>query len=244
MDKTYIYTDGSSRGNPGPGGWGAVIVSASIGIIELGGRENKTTNNRMEMMAAIAALGEVLEFFEKNKKFEEVELHSDSAYLLNGITSWVSGWQKNGWRTKTGEEVLNRDLWEKLSALKSKLDISFKKVVGHSGHEMNERCDEIATSFADESPTPLYRGSRDGYKIKIDDGNRFDQGSGVKKNSQSSSRSSAKAYSYVSLVNKVVQVHKTWAECEKRVRGAKGARYKKALDPKEEKELIDLFTRE
>jgi ribonuclease HI len=232
MNKTLVFTDGSSRGNPGPGGWGSVIVSNKSEVFELGGREDKTTNNRMEMMAAIEALGTLIE---KNI-LTDIELHTDSSYLLNGITKWVSGWKKNGWHTRTGEEVLNRDLWEKLDALVHKVDVSFEKVVGHSGHALNERCDEIATSFADKAPVKLYNGAIANYAVKMDESRNYDKGTGVKKTS-----SSAKAYSYVSLVDGVVQVHKTWGECERRVKGARGARYRKALDAREEKELIALF---
>lgn len=169
MDKIVIYTDGSSKGNPGPGGWGAIIignkpirlVALARGnneefVVEIGGREEKTTNNRMEMMAAIEALKKV-------SPNSEIEIYSDSTYLINGITDWIKKWQKNNWRTKDKREVLNKDLWEKLLEEVEKRNVEWKKVLGHSGHEFNERCDEIATSFADGKNVKLYNGSKSGY---------------------------------------------------------------------------------
>ena len=166
MNKIIIYTDGSSRGNPGPGGWGEIIISnknleSRIWVKEMGGREEGTTNNRMEMMAAIVALQNIPE---RNG----VEIYSDSEYLINGITVWIKNWQKNNWRTKDKREVLNKDLWQKLLVETEKRSVEWKKVLGHSGHEFNDRCDEIATSFADRENIKLYNGSRDGYKFHND----------------------------------------------------------------------------
>ncbi len=152
-----IYTDGSSKGNPGPGGFGAIIIDGEK-VKEIGGREENTTNNRMEMMAAIKALELIQELT------LELEIHTDSTYLLNGITKWIFGWQKNNWRTKNKKEVLNKDLWEKLFIETQKRKVEWKKVLGHSGHELNERCDEIATSFADGENVALYKGLKSGYK--------------------------------------------------------------------------------
>jgi ribonuclease HI len=149
-----IYTDGSSRGNPGKGGWGAIIICNDeisnsqfpiSKIKEIGGREEKTTNNRMEMMAAIEALN----YVQKNFTDNEIEIYADSEYVIKGITIWIKNWQKNNWRTKDKREVLNKDLWQKLLEATEAKNIEWKKVAGHSGHEQNERCDEIATGFAD-----------------------------------------------------------------------------------------------
>ena len=111
QEKIVIHTDGSSKGNPGPGGWGAIIedrnTSNEIRIKEIGGREESTTNNRMEMKAVIEALKNVLES-------SEIEIHTDSEYLINGITIWIKNWQKNNWRTKDKRDVLNKDLWQEL----------------------------------------------------------------------------------------------------------------------------------
>lgn len=141
-----IYTDGSSLGNPGPGGWGTVVVDKSKIIMELGGFDKQTTNNRMELQAVI----EALKYVHKIHKEDMVTIHADSAYVLNGITSWVFGWEKNGWRTANKKPVLNQELWQELIGLvrgfKSK--IIWQKVKGHSGHIYNDKADEIATSCA------------------------------------------------------------------------------------------------
>lgn len=157
MDKIIIYTDGSSRGNPGPGGFGAIIFDGEK-IKEVGGREEKTTNNRMEMMAAIIAL-------KNTSENSSIEVNSDSEYLINGITKWVVNWQKNNWRTKDRREVLNKDLWEELLTQIGKRTVEWKKVLGHSGHELNDRCDEIATGFADGLLLKLYDGQKSGYNL-------------------------------------------------------------------------------
>lgn len=164
MNKVIIYTDGSSRGNPGPGGWGAIIIfnndrgimNYESRIMEIGGKENQTTNNRMEMKAAIEALRKV-------SGDSEIEIHADSEYLIKGITIWIKNWQKNNWRTKDKREVMNRDLWQELLVETENKNIEWKKVLGHSGHEYNDRCDEIATSFADGLSVNLYNGSKAGY---------------------------------------------------------------------------------
>lgn len=149
MDKIKIYTDGSSRGNPGPGGWAAVIIEGSEDKIkEVGGREENTTNNKMEMRAAIESLKET-------KENSEIEIYTDSEYLMKGITLWIHNWQKNNWKTKDKKDVLNKDLWLSLLAETSKRKVEWKKVAGHSGDKWNERCDEIATSFADNKRVTL-----------------------------------------------------------------------------------------
>jgi ribonuclease HI len=156
MNKIIIYTDGSSRGNPGPGGWGAIIFDGE-NVKEIGGREEHTTNNRMEIMAAIMALQNIPEN-------AEAEVYADSEYVIKGITIWIKNWQKNNWRTKDKREVLNKDLWEKLLKETEGKNIEWKKVAGHSGHELNDRCDEIATGFADGLNVELYNGPESAYE--------------------------------------------------------------------------------
>ena len=155
-----IYTDGSSRGNPGPGGWAAIIID-DVRAVELGGREDHTTNNRMELMGAIKALEYVSTLGD-----EKIELFTDSEYVMKGITEWIAGWQKRGWRTAAKKPVLNQDLWQKLILASDSKDIDWKYVAGHSGHALNERCDEIATSCADDTAVTLYNGARSGYKLE------------------------------------------------------------------------------
>ena len=155
---TTIYTDGASRGNPGPGGWGAIVMD-EVRAVELGGREDQTTNNRMELMAAIKALE-----FAGRLSTDNYLLFTDSEYVMKGMTEWIDGWQKRGWRTASKKPVLNQDLWQGLLIASEGKEISWKYVAGHSGHDFNERCDEIATSFADDINISLYHGPRDKYR--------------------------------------------------------------------------------
>jgi ribonuclease HI len=146
---TNLYTDGACSGNPGPGGWGAVAYFDDGSCHEFGGRDGATTNNRMEMQAAISAL----EFFASNNRTEQCVLYTDSEYLIKGITQWVKGWKKKGWKTAAGKPVLNQDLWETLDRLdrqvqsQTKAPVSWQHVRGHSGNVGNERCDTIARGF-------------------------------------------------------------------------------------------------
>lgn len=153
-----IYTDGSSRGNPGPGGWGALVMD-EVRVVELGGREDHTTNNRMELMGAIKALE-----FAGTISDASIELYTDSEYVMKGMTEWVAGWQKRGWRTAAKKPVLNQDLWQQLILASEDKQIQWKYVAGHSGHTHNERCDVIATSFADDMQVTLYNGASSSYR--------------------------------------------------------------------------------
>lgn len=144
-DKVEIFTDGSSLGNPGPGGFGAVVVSGDNVIHELGGHDKQTTNNRMELQAVIESVKYII-----SHKINHVIIHADSAYVLGGITMWVFNWEKNGWKKADKKPVLNQDLWQELLALTRAYEgkLSWAKVKGHSGHVHNERADVIATTCA------------------------------------------------------------------------------------------------
>ena len=131
-----IFTDGACSGNPGPGGWGAILRYGEVEK-ELSGGEPLTTNNRMELMAAIAAL-------EALKRPSTVRLHTDSAYLRNGIMQWLKGWKRNGWKTADKKPVKNVDLWQRLEAALGEHRIEWIWVKGHAGHPENERADELA----------------------------------------------------------------------------------------------------
>ncbi len=138
-----LYTDGACSGNPGPGGWGVVAYYNDGSVYEIGGQESQTTNNRMEMQAAIAAL----KLLAAKGQTEPVTLYTDSEYLKKGITEWVKGWKKKGWKTSQGKPVLNQDLWETLDTLNSR-QVDWQYVRGHSGDRGNDRCDAIARTFA------------------------------------------------------------------------------------------------
>ena len=136
--KYKIYTDGACTGNPGPGGWGAVIFDQDDKQRNISGSENNTTNNRMELLAAIMSL-------KKIKSNSEVIIFTDSTYVKNGITEWMKNWKKNGWKNSNKKPVKNKDLWVKLDKLCEANNVSWKWVKGHSTNEFNNLADELAT---------------------------------------------------------------------------------------------------
>ena len=138
-----IFTDGACSGNPGPGGWGAILRYGDTER-EMWGGEAETTNNRMEMMAAIQAL-------EALKRPVRAALYTDSVYLRDGITKWIHGWKKNGWKTAAKKPVKNVDLWRRLDSALARHDIDWHWVRGHSGHPENERADELARRGLEEA---------------------------------------------------------------------------------------------
>ncbi len=139
--KVVVFTDGACSGNPGPGGWGAILTYNGVHK-ELKGGEAMTTNNRMELMAAISAL-------EAMKRPCAVELHTDSQYVKQGITSWIHNWKRNGWRTADKKPVKNEDLWRRLDEALAQHTVEWRWVKGHAGHEMNERADQLAREGRD-----------------------------------------------------------------------------------------------
>jgi ribonuclease HI len=136
LPHVIVHTDGACSGNPGPGGWGAILQSGGH-TKELKGGEEHTTNNRMELMAAISAL-------EALKKPCRVDLYTDSQYVRNGISGWIHGWKRNGWRTADKKPVKNMDLWQRLDAALARHDVTWHWVKGHAGHDLNERADTLA----------------------------------------------------------------------------------------------------
>jgi ribonuclease HI len=131
-----IFTDGACAGNPGPGGWGVILVSGAHRK-ELSGGEPATTNNRMELTAAIIALDAL-------KRPSRVDIHTDSEYVQKGISTWIHGWKRNGWRTGRKEPVKNADLWQRLDAARARHEVHWHWLRGHAGHAENERADELA----------------------------------------------------------------------------------------------------
>ncbi len=136
-----IWTDGSCLGNPGPGGWG-FIATDGVNVAERSGGEKDTTNNRMELMAVIRALRAA-------HRHTDVELHTDSKYVKEGMESWMHNWKRNNWRTRTNKPVKNQDLWQQLDQLAQNIKIHWVWVKGHAGEEFNERCDELARTAAE-----------------------------------------------------------------------------------------------
>ena len=141
MPELYAYTDGACSGNPGPGGWGVLMRAMDQGNVvkerELSGGESMTTNNRMELMAAISAL-------ETLARPTEIIIVTDSAYVKNGITEWMAGWKRKNWRTAAGPAVKNVDLWQRLDAAQARHSVTWRWIKGHAGHAENERADALA----------------------------------------------------------------------------------------------------
>lgn len=141
MTQLIAYTDGACSGNPGPGGWGVLLRAmrdeTTLKERELSGGEAETTNNRMELLAAIHAL-------ETLSKPSQITIVTDSAYVKNGVTGWIHGWKRNGWKTSAKKPVKNVDLWQRLDAAQDRHDVTWKWVKGHAGHPENERADELA----------------------------------------------------------------------------------------------------
>lgn len=232
-DKVIIFTDGACSGNPGPGGWAAVLISPLGKVRELGGSDPQTTNNRMELTAALEALVALSRV--KKLSTREIKLYTDSKYVIQGITQWVHNWKKNGWKTADGKDVSNRELWEALHAvvLENRFLIDWLYVPGHKGFPGNERCDEIAVAFSKGDSVPLFQGDKASYSIDI---SRLPKpelltGPVIKKGPPI----------YLSYVNGRVHRDLDWKSCEMRVKGVLGARYRKVTSPEEEQEILEFW---
>jgi ribonuclease HI len=235
-EKVIIYTDGASSGNPGPGGWAAVVRKGDK-VQELGASEDKTTNNRMEMSAAIGALS-------ATEPGDEINLYTDSQYLINGITKWVFGWIKNDWQTKDKNDVLNKDLWQSLHELIKDRKVNWIGVSGHAGVALNNRVDEIAVKFSksvtgEESEPVLFNGSSDEYEFDVKEPTKEEMAS---EKTGSNSRKGKKAFSYLSMIDGQIQKHSTWDDCKTRVDGVAGAKFRKSISKEDEESIIKEWT--
>lgn len=224
-DTITIFTDGAAKGNPGRGGYG-VVITDGVTVTELGGHKPLTTNNEMELTAVVKALEHI------QPTTATVHIYTDSKYVVEGATGWVYGWLNNGWQTKAKTEVANKALWQALLPLLKTTTIEWHKVPGHVGIIGNERVDEIASTMAETGSYKLYSGPQAAYghdlaNTTYDDTKKQDRSDARKRQAQ-------KAYSYISKVDGVVKIHATWAECEARVKGVKGARFQKTLSREDE----------
>ncbi len=235
--QVVAFTDGAAKGNPGPGGWGAVMLIAGASVRELGASGGHTTNNRMEMMAVTCAL-EWLAASDAKQPME-VLVVTDSTYVLRGVTEWVANWKRRGWKTLQGEDVANRDLWERLErAIDGCLHVRWRHVPGHSGFPGNVRADEIASEFALLHAPRLYSGPYEGYGFDLEHLPAPGQQRARPKSAGKSSGGKGAAHSYVSVVDGVLATHATWAECERRVKGRSGAKFRKTSSAADERALI------
>jgi ribonuclease HI len=204
-DRAVAYTDGACIGNPGPGGWGVHIEFPNGRVIELGGGELRTTNNRMELRAAIEAVRVTADC-------PAVTVITDSSYVRSGVTQWLRGWKEKGWRTIKGQPVENQPLWTELDALADER-VTWQWTRGHAGTAGNERSDAIAGWFASSVGRLAVAGD-------------------------SHADVSRPGVSYLSLVDGVPARHATWSECERRVRGVRGARFRKVRSAGEERAVL------
>ncbi len=231
---TIIYADGACSGNPGPGGWGVIIATPDGQVTELGGFEADTTNNKMEL----TAVGRALRHLEELPGL--IQVYTDSTYVIFGITKWVWGWRKNGWKTADGKDVANAEFWKRLMAILAKRDkgspVEFKYTRGHSGIPGNERVEQIAVAFCKGQNAHLYRGPLLKYDIPIYDLPDDTEPPELKK------REAPKAaHSYLSLVGGTPMRHKDWKDCERRVKGVPGAKFKKAMSAEEDDAILESW---
>lgn len=232
MSDTLIYTDGACSGNPGPGGWGAILVLPHSEVLELGGFEANTTNNRMELKAVLEALKQL------KQPQGNVHICTDSVYVIRGITQWIFNWKRNGWKNSGGQEVLNQDIWSELDdavfRAKKSANLYWRYVPGHQGIAGNERCDRIAVAYSKGEAPALYRGPLKQYS--------YDVGSIPQHHPlpemRSSSKSSPAPVFYLSYVDGVLLKHTSWPECQNRVKGRSGAKFKKAQSDSEAREIL------
>ena len=229
-DYIQIFSDGACSGNPGPGGWGSIILTPDDRVVEVGAADPSTTNNRMEMTAALEALKEI-----SSVKIP-VRFYTDSTYLIRGITQWVFGWRRRGWKTAEGGDVSNRDIWEELSNVVSargaagKIEWHYSR--GHVGIPGNERCDEIAVAFSKRQRPSLYQGPLSHYSINI-----LQVPSDTSLPEMKSPTEKKAAFSYLSNIGGIVYRHKDWPSCQRRVNGQSGAKFKKATSSAEELDI-------
>ena len=227
-----IFTDGACSGNPGPGGWGCVVATPEGRVFELAGRTDATTNNRMEMSGVIAGLRAV------RALPGPVLVNTDSTYVIGGITKWILGWKRRGWTTAANEPVKNEDLWRELDALaaeRGRDGIEWRWVKGHDGHDANERCDELAVALTHRDPVRLY----DGPLLSYPYGSLLPSEPKAlpSRPQERKPRAEGGPATYLSLLEGSLERHGTWKECEARVKGRSGAKFKKVRSEDEERAI-------
>ncbi len=243
------FTDGACSGNPGPGGWGAILWHADDDeVFELGGGKNPTTNNQMELIAVEEALKFVSDRGDLDKR---VIVVSDSSYVVKGLESWVPNWKHRGWNKQDGQAVQNLELWKNLDRIASDFsNLKLLQVLGHSGLAENERADEVAVSYSmQENNFELYCGPRSKHPRRVFSGINADNAelwvkSAIEragKNSpskKSSKTTKAPGSYYISIVDGTLERHTEWASCEERVKGKSQAKFKKVKNAAEEEEFL------
>jgi len=222
-----VFTDGACQGNPGPGGWAAIVASPEGEVWELGGGTQNTTNNRMELQATLEALLSIPEASAATK----VLLYTDSKYVIQGITEWIHGWEARGWLTKDGKDVSHKDLWLNLKSAVNKLTIpvEWKHIAGHSAFPGNERCDRIAVAYTRGGDAGLYRGPRQKYLVDL---------TSLPVDLPPGHRVPPKDPFYLSVIDGQIFRDRDWPTCEARVKGRQGVKFKKVRDTDEESRVL------
>lgn len=225
-----IYSDGACSGNPGRGGWASILITPDKMIQELSGAHPSTTNNRMEMTAALEALLKI-------PSGSKVIVLTDSSYLIRGITQWVFGWMKRGWKNAEGNEVLNKEIWEKLVFATKGKKIEWRYIPGHKGFAGNERVDKIAVARSlGESPF-LFNGPLADYSYSILPLPEKFPIPEMKRNNQNNSKEAQKSF-YLSYINGILERHDSWDKCQSKVKGVSQARFKKVTSKEEAESVI------
>lgn len=233
-----LFADGASSGNPGPGGWGTILYNpnapVSLQVQELGGKDPQTTNNKMELAAVIEGLSRIA----PNNTLP-IQVYTDSVYVIRGITAWVWGWRAKGWKTAEGKDVANQEYWQELLRITMRVGgknkIKWHFVRGHAGIPGNERVDEIAVAMSKGGWIDLYKGPLLKYPVAFMD---IPEDTSVPAAKPIDKSPKAQAYSYLSLVGNIAKRHKTWKECEARIKGVPRARFKKAMSPDEDEKIL------
>ncbi len=230
-----IFTDGACSGNPGPGGWAAILISPLGKVKELGGGEENTTNNRMELGAALEALRSLARV--KTLSTRKIRIYTDSKYVIQGITEWMRGWRRNGWKTAAGKDVANREYWEALDAeiLKNQFQVEWLYVPGHSGFPGNERCDEIAVAYSKGMPASLFNGELKDYFVDV---SHLPEAAPITRPAAAKKKGPPV---YLSWVNGSLHRDKDWKSCEARVKGRAGAKFRKVESPQEEAAVLETW---
>lgn len=243
--KCLLYSDGACSGNPGPGGWAYVLAIEDYFVFEASGAARQTTNNRMELMSALEGLKHLQSQLEASS-FDQCDyefiIYSDSVYFLKGMKEWIHGWKRKGWKNSQNEDVTNKDIWQQLDlayiALKNKVALQFRFVKGHAGHYGNERCDELAVQASTTGKGKSGKFSVEQYSEQIFIFPPFVEIPDVKFNKTATK--SENTY-YLSMVNGVVSTHKSWADCERAVKGVSGAKFKKVQSQEEENQILKTW---
>lgn len=231
-----IFGDGACSGNPGPGGYGAIILFPDHQVQELAESEPQTTNNRMEISAILKSI----HFIMGSKHFETadcVQIFTDSVYLIRGATQWMFGWKKRGWKNAAGEPIANPDLWMQMDKTLYQAKVQnpalkweWNFVKGHAGIDGNERCDQLAVAMSKKDDIDIYSGPASSYSFDI---LKLPEKRPLPEMKSAKEASIKKTSWYLSLVNGVLKSHATWSECEAVVKGRSGVKFKKVSSEEE-----------